>query len=200
MNHNIFLIRHAKTETNFLRKYIGVTDDQLCESGITELKKCISSGHYPAVDYVFVSPLLRCQQTREMIYNGVPFEIIPELAECDFGIFENMNYEQLKDTREYQNWINNGVKGNFPQGENIEDFKSRCAAGFEKAVTKIIEKRIVDCALVIHGGTIMAILEKYDRERSNFHDWKLENCEGYKLLLETGIWNKEKKLTEIIKL
>ena len=74
MNHIIYLIRHARTEGNILGKYIGVTDQPLCQEGIKELEAYIQAGKYPAVDYVFVSPMQRCLQTRERITAGCPMK------------------------------------------------------------------------------------------------------------------------------
>jgi len=200
MNYNLFLIRHAKTEANFKHRFLGKTDQPLCPEGITELRGFMDTGCYPAVDYVFVSSMLRCQQTRELIYADVPFAVVPELAECNFGIFENKNHQELKDSKEYQDWIDSGGKRHFPEGENVAEFKTRCSMGFEKVVTEIIQKRIMKSALVIHGGTIMSVLEKFAGEKSEFYNWKTENCEGYRLLIQDDLWNQIRRIKEITRL
>jgi len=200
MNHIIYLIRHARTEGNILGKYIGVTDQPLCQEGIKELEAFIQAGKYPAVDYVFVSPMQRCLQTRERIYCRLPYEIIPELAECNFGLFEDQTHEQLLNRHEYKEWLDGGGQGDFPRGEKIEDFMTRCAQGFTKAVNIIMDKGLKSSAFIIHGGTIMAILNKYALCRSDFWDWKVKNCEGYKLVLDPGLWLREKKLLSFSRL
>ena len=54
----------------------------------------------------------------------------------------------------------------------MERFKARCQAGFQEAVRKILELEASFCsegkedaafraALVVHGGTIMAVLERF---------------------------------------
>jgi len=200
MNHIIYLIRHAQTEANALGKYIGVTDEPLSSEGIKELEAYIKAGCYPSVDYVFVSPKQRCLQTKKMIYDRLPYEIIPELAECNFGFFENKNYNQLKNTIEYQEWLQAGAQGDFPQGEKIEDFKTRCEKGFAKAVNIIMNKKIKSSAFIIHGGTIMAILTKYALAKAFFHDWKVKNCEGYRLVFDSALWQRQKKILEVTKI
>ena len=86
------LIRHAKTQGNIERRYIGCrTDEDLCAEGIAQLQ----TQHYPDADMVFASPMKRCIETAKLLYPDVPFDIIPDFRECDFGDFENRNYEEL---------------------------------------------------------------------------------------------------------
>ena len=33
--------------------------------------------------------------------------------------------------------------------------------------------------MVIHGGTIMSIMERYDTDRKNYYDYMVDNCCGY---------------------
>lgn len=87
----LWLIRHGKTEGNKLARYIGTTDEPLCQEGIEFLKKM----DYPKVQEIYVSPLRRCVQTAEILFPEKPVHIIEELAECDFGEFENKNYKEL---------------------------------------------------------------------------------------------------------
>ena len=50
---------------------------------------------YPEVQNIYISPLKRCVQTAEILFPGELVHIIDELAECDFGEFENKNYKEL---------------------------------------------------------------------------------------------------------
>ena len=85
------LIRHGKTQGNIEQRYIGCrTDESLCSQGVESLKE----KEYPAVQRVFVSPMKRCRETAELIYPGVPAEMIDDFRECDFGEFENKNYAE----------------------------------------------------------------------------------------------------------
>ena len=49
----LWLIRHGKTEGNKLSRYIGTTDEPLCQEGTEFLHKM----DYPKVQAVYVSPL-----------------------------------------------------------------------------------------------------------------------------------------------
>ena len=81
----IWLIRHGMTEGNRYQRYIGVTDEPLCEEGRELLEKFT----YPKPQAVFVSPLKRCLETAAILFGDPKVRIIDQLAECDFGEFEN---------------------------------------------------------------------------------------------------------------
>ena len=104
------------------------------------------------------------------------FHIIEELSECDFGEFENKNYKELSGNQDYQRWIDSNGTLPFPGGESREAFKHRSLTGFQKAVTQCIRNNIKTAALVIHGGTIMNIMEEYaDRPRA-FYEWHVKTA------------------------
>ena len=125
----LWLIRHGKTEGNKLARYIGTTDEPLCQEGTGFLKKM----DYPEVQDIYVSPLKRCVQTAEILFPGKPVHIIEELAECDFGEFENKNYKELEGNAKYQAWIDSNGTLPFPGGESREAFKSRNLRGFRQS-------------------------------------------------------------------
>ena len=89
----IAMIRHGKTYGNTLGRYIGVTDEPLCEEGKKELEQRTMD----TVELLFVSPLKRCLETADILYPYAKQVKIPEFAECNFGEFENKNYQELKD-------------------------------------------------------------------------------------------------------
>ena len=160
----LWLIRHGKTEGNKLSRYIGTTDEPLCQEGTEFLHKM----DYPKVQAVYVSPLKRCVQTAEILFPGEPVHIIEELAECDFGEFENKNYKELEGNPHYQEWIDSNGTLPFPGGESREGFKSRNLRGFDRVVSGCIRSHVAEAALVIHGGTIMNIMEAYALPRKLF--------------------------------
>ena len=149
------MFRHGKTRGNLERRYIGSTDEPLCREGRKELEGRTG----PGVSLVFASPMKRCLETAGILYPGQEPILIPELAECDFGLFENRNYEELCKLREYRQWIGTGGREAPPGGESRRDFQSRVLAGFQKALAVCERKDVQTAALVVHGGTIMGIME-----------------------------------------
>ena len=190
----LWLIRHGKTEGNKLARYIGTTDEPLCQEGIEFLKKM----DYPKVQEIYVSPLRRCVQTAEILFPEKPVHIIEELAECDFGEFENKNYKELSDDPRYQAWIDsNGIMA-FPGGESKEECAARNLEGFQRAVTTCIRENISEAALVVHGGTIMNIMEAYALPKKEFYEWHIGNGCGYLVELDPVLWKKDRRNLKLL--
>lgn len=191
----VTFIRHAKTEGNLKRQYIGSTDQPLCPIGIAELEQHNALGvyHTEKIITVFTSPLKRCIETAKIIFPQKELCIIEDLQECSFGDFEGKSYEDLKDNADYQRFLDSNGETPFPKGEEHEHFKQRCIHAFEG----ILQGQKSDCSIAIlcHGGTIMSILEKYAGK--SFYDWQVENCGGYIAAFEDGICLKTTKIANL---
>ncbi|MDE5582727.1 MAG: histidine phosphatase family protein [Ruminococcus sp.] len=166
-------IRHGKTLGNIQKKYIGKTDEELCEEGI----KCLKNMKYPPCDVIFSSPLKRCLQTAEIIYPHKKIIVSENFRECDFGDFEGKNYAELSKNPYYQKWIDSMGKMTFPNGENPLYFKERCVSEFLNSVKKAEKNSTF--SFVVHGGTIMAIMEKFCVPEKNYYDWQVKNGHGF---------------------
>ena len=185
----LWLIRHGMTEGNRHQRYIGVTDESLCEEG----RNLLSNVTYPRAQALFVSPLRRCRETARILFGDQEQRVIELLAECDFGEFENKNYKELEGNAKYQAWIDSNGTLPFPGGESREAFKSRNLRGFDRAVTGCIRNHVSEAALVVHGGTIMNIMEEYADIRKPFYEWHVKNGGGYEVELDERMWQKGRK-------
>ena len=167
----LILIRHLKTPGNEKRQYIGSTDEELSEQEVLNFKKKYKIDSYPQVQQVIVSPMKRCIQTAELIYpkNQITQEVL--LKECDFGIFEGKTYEELKDRAEYQAWLDSG-----------------CVRGMLCQVDRLCEENVESAAFVVHGGTIMAVLEQLAEDQKDFYHWQVENGGGDRMLVDEDEW------------
>ncbi|MEH2956341.1 histidine phosphatase family protein [Candidatus Merdisoma sp. JLR.KK006] len=173
----LYLIRHGKTYGNTLGRYIGITDESLCAEGLEALRAV--SHRYPSVDAVCTSPLKRCIETAGILWPDMEIQCFDKLRECDFGDFENKNYLELKDNPDYQAWVDSLGTRPFPGGESREAFQNRCRQGFLEVLETIRQKGCKKAALVVHGGTIMSILEAYGEPKKAFYDWQVKNGMGY---------------------
>lgn len=193
----ILLIRHGMTEGNRHARYIGITDEPLCPQGREQLSEC----RYPRPQVVYASPLLRCRQTAEILYPHLEPRIVGRLAECDFGDFENKNWKELSGDPRYQQWIDSGGTLAFPGGESPAAFKERSVGGFEEAVEQCLTEKIDVAAFLVHGGTIMSILEHFARPSGDYYSWSVKNGEGYEARLDEKLWSAGcRQLTNIQKL
>lgn len=190
----LWLIRHGMTEGNRHQRYIGVTDEPLCPEGM----KLLKTFTYPKPQTIFVSPLRRCQETAEILFPGQKVRIIDQLAECNFGEFENKNYKELSDDPRYQEWIDsNGIMA-FPGGESKEECAVRNLEGFQRVVTACIREQISEAVLVVHGGTIMNIMENYAQPKREFYEWHVGNGCGYLVELDPFLWRKDRRILQVI--
>ena len=174
----LILIRHLKTPGNEKRQYIGSTDEELSEQEVLNFKQRYKIDSYPQVEQVIVSPMKRCIQTAELIYPEVQIQQESLLKECDFGIFECKTYEDLKDRAEYQAWLDSGGTIAFPEGEEQKEFRSRCVRGMLRQVDRLCKENVESAAFVVHGGTIMAVMEAFSEEKKSYYDWQVGNGEG----------------------
>lgn len=195
----IIFIRHGRTKGNLEQRYIGRTDEGLCPEGRAELQAI--KEEYPKLDKLAVSPMKRCMETAHIIYPDLEPVICDELKECDFGQFENRNYLEMKDDPEYQRWIDSNGSLPFPQGESKEEFSARCVQKFDYLIGRSIEQGIRRLGFIVHGGTIMSILEYYSDPHRDYYNWQVGNCCGYLSEINEKLWmDQQKKLRVIGKL
>ncbi|MCR5665414.1 MAG: histidine phosphatase family protein [Eubacterium sp.] len=174
----IHLIRHGKTPGNELGRYIGTTDEHLSDSGVSALKMLKA----PFAECIYISPMKRCSETAKLLYPTFETVVIEELRECDFGDFENKNYKELDGNTDYQAWIDSGGTLPFPHGESTKAFKDRTLCGFRKVLCDARKRGAEEIALVVHGGTIMAIMEAYDG--GDYFSYQLKNGEFITLVVD----------------
>lgn len=169
----IIFIRHGKTPGNLKKQYIGITDESLTEQGIYELK----CRNYPDCDIVVSSPMKRCIETAKIVYPSKKIIINQGLRECNFGNFECKSYEELKSNSDYIKWIESGGVISFPNGESRNAFSKRCTEAFASSIKGL--NRDITVSFIIHGGTIMAILEKYAFPKKSFYDFQVQGGGGF---------------------
>lgn len=167
----LLFIRHGSTAGNLARRYIGVTDEPLCEAGISQVK-ALQNYHFTA-DQVFVSPMLRTRQTAELLFPNTPYSLVPDFSEINFGLFEGKTAAELSRCPEYQTWVDSGCLDPIPHGEPVSLFKRRCCLAFQRVLNRLSSS---DCAaFVVHGGVIMSILEAYAQPKRTFYQYQLKN-------------------------
>ena len=173
----VYLIRHGATPGNLEKRYVGTTDEPLTKDAVTALKKL--RVRYPIPVQVVTSPLKRCMQTASLLFPGIPSECCDGLKECDFGRFEYHNYMELSRDAEYQRWIDSNGTLPFPGGESQKSFQERCCQAFLESVAALRQAGCASVAYVVHGGTIMALMERFCTEEKSYFDWQVKNQEGF---------------------
>lgn len=186
----IYMIRHGKTKGNLEHRYVGSTDEPLLLETEEQLKKQKMS----QPDILYISPMKRCRQTAELLYPGKQAQVIDDFKECDFGIFEYKNYEELNGNPDYQTFIDTMGMCGFPQGESRKTFQERCTIAFEKILLEQ-GNRDITAAMVVHGGTMMAVMDAYAKPHEDYYHWQVENGAGF---YGETVWDENKQKYNII--
>ncbi|MDD6038528.1 MAG: histidine phosphatase family protein [bacterium] len=181
MSRKILFIRHGQTAGNMEKRYVGITDEPLCDAGrltVSEKKRMLRDHAKHLGDnhvLLAVSPMLRCVETATTMFPNVKQQIIDDFREMDFGQFEYKNYLELEGNPDYQRFIDSGGKTDFPGAEKREDFRNRCCRAFERFCCEHMHiEEDIRWVFVVHGGTIMSILERYALPHKDFYDWQIQ--------------------------
>ena len=193
MKIKIWMIRHGMTAGNLERRYVGITDEPLCEQGYQQI---LERRFEHQIETVYVSPMRRCRETAKILFPKARQIGVDAFRECSFGEFEYRNYHELNGHPDYQKWIDSGGVIGFPGGEDQKTFCDRVQSAFEIWVSdEILQKmqqnasnRLQTMAMVVHGGTIMAIMSRWAVPHEDYFHWQVANGSGYIVCLDTDAW------------
>ena len=171
----IYLIRHGLTEANEKHLYCGSTDLPLSQKGREELAEIKYDIDKSKVCFI-TSGMKRTEETLKILFGDIPHVIDSRFKEIDFGIFEMKSYNELKDTAEYQQWLDGDNHTNIPpQGESGEQMEQRVLGAF--AEIKGTDK---DTVIITHGGVIVSIMANlFKEENKNRYQWQPKQGHGY---------------------
>lgn len=177
---NVYLIRHGMTPGNELHQYIGGrTDQPLSEQGKTMLSALREEKLYPESDTVFISPMIRCRQTAQILFPGAKLQTVQGLKEMDFGVFEQRSAADMEEDDVYRSWVDGMCEDPIPEGERKADFTERCCKAFQDLMKEFETAETEQAVFVIHGGTIMALLSVFGKPEKTYYDWYVKNGRGY---------------------
>ena len=155
------------------KRYIGKTDEPLCEMGINQVQSLRTQNL--KASRLFVSPLQRTRQTADILFPQMRYTVVQDFQEINFGVFEGKNAEELTDSPDYQAWVGSYCNGPIPDGECMAEFKSRCLMAFREIMKTVDDDD--DVVLIVHGGVIMALLEAFAQPHRDFYAYHIGNGE-----------------------
>ncbi len=190
ITYRLHLIRHGIAVGNEEGRYMGQReDDPLSQDGKKQLERLREEFTYPPVQKLYVSPLLRCTQTADILYPDTWQQALEELKEFDFGNFGGKNIRELKDNPEFLKFIEGKTEdGRAPGGESTKEFNERCKRAVRIIFEDMMKNKITDVGVVTHGGVIMSMLSQLSLPRQNYYDWAVENGTGYTVLMTPAMW------------
>lgn len=186
--YRIQFIRHGMTKANLDGRYIGKTDEALCEEGVSELFKKLEDKIYPPVQKVYTSPLKRCTATAAILHPDTYTVSVEDLREMDFGDFENKKAVDLMNTEEYKSFLKGGLDNPPPNGESLRSVIERCYSAISYIVSDMMKEGMTNCAVVTHGGIIMNTLSCFGMPKMRAIDLPCDFGEGYEVLVTADMW------------
>ncbi len=169
------LIRHGETEGNIAKKFAGHTDLPLNSLGEKNAKELLGNPKLRDWKRVISSPMKRCLETAALAIPEIKPELSPGLMEMNFGVFENLDYEEIQEKfpQELKQWNNDRINYTIPRGENLRDMIKRVVETFEEELKSYQGKTVI----FTHGGTIGILLAHY-LFNSPEHIWRfsIEHC------------------------
>jgi alpha-ribazole phosphatase len=202
------LIRHGKTKGNEEHRYIGRTDEPLSAAGREEILRLAPFYRSLLTPEILISsPKKRCLQTGTLLFPEVTPSIREDFRETDFGAFEGKNCDDLNHSPRlsplWQSWINSNGTLPFPDGESREEVTRRISLCFLETITNLIENNYHQAAFLLHGGTIMTLLDTFTPTSvstkdplasDRFYSHQVKNGDGYLITIDTKAWLSGKKM------
>ena len=150
----LFLLRHGKT--GFPGCYIGSRNVPLAPEGVSQIKALRKTLQTPTFDKIFASPMLRCQQTCEILFPNNTVTYNDNLREIDFGRWEGLGFEQIskQDPEIIDEWAGGSLDFTFPEGESVSSFVERV----QRIGTELSQVQGEKILVVCHGGVIRGLL------------------------------------------
>ena len=192
----LYLIRHGVTVANENWLYCGHMDSPLAETGKAELREKSRQPDYMALNglldhqnagiSVYTTGMTRTEETLQELFGDRPHQVLENMKEMNFGIFEGFAYETLKEDPVYVEWCSGDNYANIPpEGESGNQMIARVLDAFRD-----LEEKDEDALVICHGGPIAAIMAYLfpGEEKSRF-DWQPNGGEGYLLTKEKGTWS-----------
>ncbi|MBI4825580.1 MAG: alpha-ribazole phosphatase [Nitrospirae bacterium] len=166
----LYLIRHGETEGAETKRYKGHIDVPLSENGIEQIRRLaeylnnspiplLSKSGQKRVDVVYCSDLSRAVKSAEIIAEpyGLKPVIMPELRERNFGLWEGMSFDEIREKwpDAFNAWADNPLEFSPMNGESTIELRDRALKVFSEIIGKHQGEHI---AIVAHGGINRVIL------------------------------------------
>ncbi len=159
VTNRIVLVRHGEPISSAKGRCYGKLDVGLSENGrrqIEEAARFLQGFEFAAV---YSSPRSRARESALIIAQeqDLPIEVCEDLAEIDFGDFEGLSYEEVRERYPsiYEQWMNAPTTVEFPNGESFSQMQQRVLQAIGKVRSCHAGQTF---AVVSHGGTNRIVL------------------------------------------
>jgi len=151
----LVLIRHGETDMNRELRFQGQVNVGLNAIGLEQARRLAARMAGEQAHAVYVSDLLRAQQTAAPIAGGLAMAPVPEsgLREQNFGRVDGMRVEdiQREHPEAWAGWLRFDEDFAMPEGESTRSFHARVMAAVQRLVAAHPQQTVV---VVTHGGVL----------------------------------------------
>lgn len=122
------LVRHGLTKENTERRYISYSDVPLLPDSTEELRGLRRAVAHPS-PLLYTSDMRRCRDTLAYLRPRDSRQAVEDtrLREYDFGMWEGLTYNDLKEDPQYRRWLDDSSAVQPPRGEPWQSFCTRTA-------------------------------------------------------------------------
>lgn len=184
----LIFVRHGETNSNVRRTYCGWTDVELNEEGIKQAYIAKQKLSGTKVDFIYSSPLKRTLKTAEIINEsfGLGIKLSDRLKERNFGIWEDLNYEEIigGHPEEHDLWVKDWVNYCIKDGESAMQQHIR-VAGF---LDSILESNHSGTFMIVthHGCIRSAVAHLLGMKAEEAWHFKVGNCSITRVEIDNG--------------
>ncbi len=184
----VYLIRHAEPHfpDGSLHRCIGSrSDPPLSPEGIAAVASLREWFSGRSVSAVGTSPLERCRHTASLLFPGLSFSVLPDMAETDCGEWDGLSFDTIR--AEYPDLYD--LRGRDPSvpppgGETYAHAAGRGIA----AVRAFLALTRGDIAVVGHAGINRAVLcSLAGISFSGIRNIPMDYLSVYSLIFEDGV-------------
>ena len=173
----IILARHGETEWNVEEVFRGRIDVELNETGLRQAELLAEHLSNIKIDAIYSSPLRRALRTAEVIalYHKLKVEITPGLIDCDFGNWQGLHLQEVKDRYKelYTEWVNSPHLAKIPDGESLDEVRKRALSVAGEVIAKYKGTVVLVSHRVVNKVLICALL---GLDNSHFWNIKQDVC------------------------
>ena len=153
------LLRHGQTPMSVQKRYAGLTDAPLTDTGVRQAvaaaKRLASAG----IDAIVASPLQRAVRTAEEVaaVTGIPVLTDDGFRETDFGAWEGLTFAEVRERwpSEMTAWLADPEVAP-PGGESFAEVSERVTAALHRVLAGRTGQRILVVSHVTPIKTLVA--------------------------------------------
>ena len=154
----IVLVRHGETGGESSIRFHGSGDVPLSDLGREQMRRASKQIRGEGFDLIVASRLSRAWEAARILAPEMPVRLEPDFCEIDFGRWEGLTREEIRelDPILYADWQEQKGVFDFPEGEKRADFRARVLRGLDRLLAGPDRSIIV----VAHKGIVREITNK----------------------------------------